>query len=87
MIKMWKTTNSVKPKGKCINVIGNYLGYRFQLVDGKLTIKWVKKGATFCASLNIKNTGVAPLYYKRPVEVIFNSSYRLIDSFQSNFYI
>ena len=62
MIKMWKTTNSVKPKGKCINVIGNYLGYRFQLVDGKLTIKWVKKGATFCASLNIKNTGVAPLY-------------------------
>lgn len=61
MIKMWKTTNSVNPKGKCINVIGNYLGYRFQLVDGKLT-KTVKKGATFCASLNIKNTGVAPLY-------------------------
>ena len=71
MIEMWKTTDSVKPKGKCINVIGNYLGYRFQLIDGKLT-KTVKKGATFCASLNIKNTGVAPLYNKRPVEVIFN---------------
>jgi hypothetical protein len=71
MIEMWQSTNSVQPKGKCINVIGNYMGYRFQILDGKLE-KSAKSGATFCASLNIKNSGSASLYSKRPVEVLMN---------------
>jgi hypothetical protein len=29
----------------------------------------VKKGASFCLSLDIKNSGVAPLYNERPLEV------------------
>ena len=75
MVAMWKNTQSAKPKGKCINVIGNYMGYRLQLVDGKLQ-KTAAKGSTFCASLNIKNSGVAPLYNRRPVEVSSNSNFK-----------
>ncbi|KAI9561362.1 hypothetical protein GHT06_012319 [Daphnia sinensis] len=54
---------------KCYNEIGNKMGYRFEFVGGKLQ-STVKKGGSFCASLKIKNSGVAPLYNARPVEVI-----------------
>ncbi|EFX84195.1 hypothetical protein DAPPUDRAFT_99982 [Daphnia pulex] len=35
--------------------------------------KTAAKGSTFCASLNILNSGVAPLYNKRPVEVLLRN--------------
>ncbi|XP_057372748.1 uncharacterized protein LOC130693596 [Daphnia carinata] len=59
-------------KNKCYNDIGNRMGYRFEFVGGKLQ-STVKKGGSFCASLKIKNTGVAPLYNARPVEVILRN--------------
>ncbi|KZS16107.1 Uncharacterized protein APZ42_018190 [Daphnia magna] len=62
VIKDWKDN-------KCYNKIGNKMGYRFEFVEGKLQ-STVKKGGSFCASLKIKNSGVAPLYNARPVEVI-----------------
>ena len=44
------------------------MGYRFELVDGVIPTT-AQKGSQFCASLNIKNSGVAPLYNERPMEV------------------
>jgi hypothetical protein len=61
VIDDWKKT-------KCYNYIGNKIGYRFELVKGSLQ-STVKKGTRFCLSLDIKNSGVAPLYNERPLEV------------------
>ena len=64
VIKEWKS-------GNCYNYIGNKIGYRFELVKGSLQ-STVKKGASFCLSLDIKNSGVAPLYNERPLEVLYS---------------
>ncbi len=63
VIDGWKTAG-------CYNKIANLMGYRFQLVNGTFPSS-VARGASYCATINIKNTGVAPLYNARPVQVSY----------------
>jgi hypothetical protein len=44
------------------------MGYRFELINGTFP-SLVTRGQTYCATVSIKNTGVAPIYNPRPVQV------------------
>lgn len=44
------------------------LGYRFQLVSGTFPTS-VTRGMNYQANISVSNTGVAPLYNARSVEV------------------
>lgn len=51
------------------------MGYRFQLVNGTFPTQ-VTRGSAYQAQVAISNTGVAPLYNERPVQVLIHSTFR-----------
>lgn len=48
------------------------MGYRFELIDGTFPAS-VTAGSTYSAQVTVQNTGVAPLYNSRPVEIILRN--------------
>ncbi|XP_046633549.1 uncharacterized protein LOC124312970 [Daphnia pulicaria] len=69
VINGWKTAG-------CYNQIANLMGYRFELINGTFP-SLVTRGQTYCATVSIKNTGVAPIYNPRPVQVILRNKVNL----------
>lgn len=65
VIQGWKASG-------CYNQIANLMGYRFELINGTFP-STVIRGQAYCATVNLKNTGVAPLYNPRPVQVILRN--------------
>jgi len=47
----------------------NMMGYRFQLVSGDFPTS-VTRGTNYQGTVSVTNTGVAPLYNQRPVQVL-----------------
>ncbi len=45
------------------------MGYRFQLVSGDFPTS-VTRGTNYQGTVSVTNTGVAPLYNQRPVQVL-----------------
>lgn len=60
------------PGGYMDNIIRG-LGYRYELISGEYSSS-VKKGGEVVVKINLKNTGYAPLYNKRSVEIILISN-------------
>lgn len=66
VISGWKTNG-------CYDEINLRLGYRFELLKGTYTDS-LKPGGTFSFNLSLRNTGYAPLFNPRDVELILENS-------------
>lgn len=68
----YTAVNNLWVAGGYMDKIKNELGYRFTLISGEYTAD-VSPGESFTAKITLKNTGFAPLYNARPVELILKN--------------